>query len=494
MPPVSVKPPPKNTVLVSHGRPPWYDERGNHTMNAFVVGIAGGSGSGKTHVARQIVRSLGSIPSVVILSQDSFYKKHTEQELVDAFANNYDFDHPSSIDMDSFAECLKDLKECRQASVPIYDFTTHQRLEERKYLYGAAIILTEGIMALQDAKLRALYDLKVFVHCDSDLMLARRIKRDVAERGRSVDGILEQYLRFVKPSYDNYVLPSQAHADLIVPGSNNQVAIELICTHIRRKLDERSNHFRAKMATPHLYTTPSGTAIPESTLDELDLTIMPQTRQIQGIFTILRSKTSSKQDFIFFVDRLSTLLVEHASQFLPYASRSVITPTEAAFDGKTMSAKHICGVSILRSGGALERGFRRVFNNVPMGSLLVQSHGEDGEPLMLHSMLPVCVRQRHLAKDTFVFLLDAQIVTGAAAFMAVRILLDHGVKQENIIFVTFLVAKGGGVPILRRAFPHMKIVTGDVDPALRDDSQGSDGKQVWAMLPGLGQIGDRYYL
>ncbi|KAJ7227218.1 armadillo/beta-catenin/plakoglobin [Mycena pura] len=487
--------PKKNTVLVSHGRPPWYEEDGHRICDAFVVGIAGGSGSGKTHVARQIVRSLGSIPSVVILSQDSFYKHHTPEELALAHASAFDFDHPDSIDMALFAACLADLKECKQTNIPIYSFTTHQRLDEPKYLYGAAIIITEGIMALQDSKLRELYDLKLFVQCDSDLMLARRIKRDVEERGRSVDGILEQYLRFVKPAYDNYVLPSQRHADIIVPGSNNTVAIELICTHIRKKLQERANHFRPKMATPHLYARPSGRKLegPKQKLEELNLTVHPQTRQLQGIFTILRSKTSSRQDFIFFVDRLSTLLVEFALQFLPYAPRTVTTPTEAAFTGK-----HVCGVTILRSGGALERGFRRVFNNVPIGSLLVQSHTSDGEPLMLHSMLPVCVRKRHLAEEAFVFLLDAQIGTGAAAFMAIRILLDHGVKPQNIIFVTFLVARGGGVSVLRRAFPDVKIVTGGVDDVMRTDwpdGEGNpQGRQVWAMLPGLGQIGDRYYL
>ncbi|KAJ6576473.1 armadillo/beta-catenin/plakoglobin [Mycena vulgaris] len=493
--------PKKNTILVSHGRPPWYGQDGLRISDAFVVGIAGGSGSGKTHVARQIVRALGSIPSVVILSQDSFYKPHTPEELVLAHANAFDFDHPDSIDMPMFASCLKDLKACQQSNIPIYSFTTHQRVEETKYLYGAAIIIAEGIMALQDPGLRELYDLKLFVQCDSDLMLARRLKRDVAERGRSVDGILEQYLRYVKPAYDNYVLPSQRHADIIVPGSNNTVAIDLICTHIRRKLHERSNHFRQKMAIPHLYASPSGTPFPESKLEDLGLTILPQTRQLQGIFTILRSHTSSHQDFIFFVDRLSTLLMEYALQYLPYVAKTVTTPTEATFTGQAFSAKYVCGVSILRSGGALERGFRRVLNDVPMGSLLVQSSDSDGEPLMLHVMLPVCIRKRHMAEETWVFLLDAQIGTGAAAFMAIRILLDHGVKAEHIIFVTFLVARGGGVSVLRRAFPSVKIVTAGVDDIMQEGrlngshrEENPHGRQVWAMVPGLGQIGDRYYL
>ncbi|KAJ6619783.1 armadillo/beta-catenin/plakoglobin [Mycena sp. CBHHK59/15] len=507
--------PKKNTVLVSHGRPPWYGEDGHRICDAFVVGIAGGSGSGKTHVARQIVRALGSIPSVVILSQDSFYKRHSPEELVLAHANAYDFDHPDALDMPMFAACLADLKACQQSNIPIYSFTTHQRLDEPKYLYGAAIIITEGIMALQDPELRKLYDLKassdrssilcilhvypiqLFVQCDSDLMLARRIKRDVAERGRSVEGILEQYLRYVKPAYDNYVLPSQRHADIIVPGSNNSVAIELICTHIRRKLMERSNHFRQKMAIPHLYVSPSGTSIPQCKPEDLNLTVLPQTRQLQGIFTILRSKTSTRQDFVFFVDRLSALLMEHALQYLPYSSKTVTTPVNANFTGKVMDAKYVCGVSILRSGGALERGFRRVLNDVPVGSLLVQSNTSDGEPLMLHVMLPVCVRKRHMAEEAWVFLLDAQIGTGAAAFMAVRILLDHGVKPQHIIFVTFLVARGGGVSVLRRAFPDIKIVTAGVDNVMQEGrlngSQGegnSPGRQIWAMLPGLGQIGE----
>lgn len=490
--------PKKNTVLVSHGRPPWYGEDGHRISDAFVVGIAGGSGSGKTHVARQIVRALGSIPSVVILSQDSFYKHHTPEELALAHASAFDFDHPDSIDMPLFAACLADLKACQQSNIPVYSFTTHQRLEEPKYLYGAAIIIAEGIMALQDPGLRELYDLKLFVQCDSDLMLARRLKRDVAERGRSVDGILEQYLRYVKPAYDNFVLPSQRHADVIVPGSNNTVAIDLICTHIRGKLQERSTHFRQKMAVPHLYASP---AIPECKVQDLNLTILPQTRQLQGIFTILRSKATTSQDFIFFVDRLSTLLMEFALQFLPYAPNTVITPMEVAFTGKVLSAKYVCGVSILRSGGALERGFRRVLNDVPVGSLLVQSNTSDAEPLMLHVMLPVCVRKRHMAEETWVFLLDAQIGTAAAAFMAIRILLDHGVKPEHIIFVTFLVARGGGISVLRRAFPGVTIVTAGVDDIMQEGwiegSQGQgkpQGRQVWAMLPGLGQIGDRYYL
>jgi len=359
-------------------------------------------------------------------------------------------------------------------------------------------------MALVDPSLRALYDLKVFVQCDSDLMLARRIKRDVKERGRDVEGILDQYLRHVKPSYDNFVRPSASHADIIVPGSNNDVAIDLICTHIRQKLQDRTHKFRQKLAVPSKYVpAQSGASTPEARVEDLGLTILPQTRQVQGIFTILRDKMSSRQDFIFFTDRLSTLLVEHALQHLPYLPKTVTTPVGTKAHGKSLDAQNICGVAILRSGGALERGFRRVINDAPVGSLLIQSDSKSGEALLLQATLPFYVRLRHLSETAFVFLLDAQIGTAAAAFMAIRVLLDHGVREDRIIFVTFLVARGGGVSFLRKAFPGVKIVCGGVDDRMQEGwlegykGEGNPegkGRKVWVMKPGMGQIGDRYYL
>ncbi|KAH9928598.1 armadillo/beta-catenin/plakoglobin [Fomitopsis serialis] len=491
----------KNTVLKSHGRPPWYGEDGHRISDAFVIGIAGGSASGKTHVARRIVQSLGSIPTVIIMSQDSFYKRHTEEEIELAFASRYDFDHPDAIDMPLFASCLADLKACRQTNIPIYSFTEHQRLDETKYLYGAAIIIAEGIMALHDPALRALYDLKIFVQCDSDLMLARRIKRDVTERGRSVDGILEQYLRYVKPSYDHFVQPTSRYANIIVPGSDNAVAIDIISTHIRRQLDERATQLRQRLAgaVPRELVAHGSLDLSSSSLN---ITQLPQTPQLKGILTILRDAETCRGDFIFFSDRLATLLVEKATELLPYRPKAVITPLGVEAHGKQVDVQHLCGVSILRSGGPLERGLRRVINDIPIGSMLIQSEAASGEPLLLHLQLPVCVRQRHLAQNTYVFLVDAQIGTGAAGFMAIRMLLDHGVPQDHIIFVTFLVARCGGISVLQRAFPNVKIVCGAVDDHLREmwlegvdeDEQPAEGRKVWVVEPGMGHIGDRYYL
>ncbi|KAH7925492.1 armadillo beta-catenin plakoglobin [Leucogyrophana mollusca] len=490
----------KNTILKSHGRPPWYGEDGLPICDAFVIGIAGGSASGKTHVAQQIVRSLGSVPTVVIMSQasrDSFYKYHTPEEVALANANRMDFDHPDALDMPMFAACLADLKACRQTNIPIYSFAEHQRLDETKYLYGAAIIIAEGIMALNDPALRELYDLKVFVQCDSDLMLARRIQRDVKERGRSVEGVLEQYLRYVKPAYDNFVQPASRYADIVVPGSNNAVAIELISTHIRRQMTERARHFRKNMASRHVDGCLNAS---DNSIEGLDLIVLPQTPQLKGIYTILRDETTNRQDFIFFVDRLATFLIEKAMEHLPYRPKAIMTPVGEECVGKELDVKHVCGVSIIRSGGPLERGLQRVLSDAPVGSLLVQSDARTGEPLLLHVMLPICIRLRHLAENAWVFLLDAQIGTGASAFMAIRTLLDHGVRQDHIIFVTFLVARSGGVSVLRKAFPRVTIVCGAVDDNLREawlehyDAEGEghhegDGRKVWIMEPGMGQIG-----
>jgi len=413
------------------------------------------------------------------------------------------------MDMDLFAACLSDLKHLRQTNIPVYSFAQHQRLDETKYLYGATIILAEGIHALHDPELRKLYDLKVFVQADSDLMLARRIARDTKERGRSVDGILEQYLRYVKPSFDNFVLPSSRHADIIVPGKDNAVAIELISTHIQRQLERRSRHFRRKMAESLKRSMSKGPPR-ESTIEELGLTVLDQTPQLKGIYTVLRDRTSTRQDFIFFTDRLATLLVERAMEKLPYREVSVETPIGEHCKGKTIDAQSLCGVTILRSGGPLEQGLQRVISDVPMGSLLVQSDSKTGEPLLFQVSLPECIRARDRAASTWVFLLDAQIGTGAAGFMAIRVLLDHGVNPAHIIFVTFLVAQSGGVAHLRRTFPDVNIVTGAVDDGLRevwlenaerhkvfpveDGFDNEEQHKAWVIEPGMGQIGDRYYL
>ncbi|TXT09214.1 hypothetical protein VHUM_02688 [Vanrija humicola] len=531
----------KNVVMASHGRAPWYTPDGKN-VDAYVVGIAGGSSSGKTSVARAILQGLDHIPSVMILSQDSFYKYHTEEEIRLAFASELDVDHPDSIDMELFAKCIVDLKKGKATELPVYSFVHHQRMPETKYIYGASVIIVEGILAMQP-ELRDLYDLKIFVNCDSDLMLARRIKRDTVERGRDVNGILDQYLRFVKSSYDNFVQPSSKYADIIVPGYNNETAIELLITHVKRQLKTRALRFRDDLVVSKSELAQS------ASWDDEHVVLLEQTNQLRGIMTILRDTETNRGDFIFYIDRLATLIVEKALTLLPHKSKDVVTPTGNLYHGVANCDSEIVGVSILRSGGPFSHGLRRVIRDVPLGSLLIQSDPRTGEPLLLNLNLPQQLRSHTTSEKTQVLLLDSQMGTGAAALMAIRVLLDHGVPERHITFLTFLVSRQA-VHTVRRAFPHVRIVTAAIDSRLdevhlpgssgkldaadpefaarliaqsdvyddaseaaatptewrnndagsaaaereKDLAAGVNDRLAWVVLPGMGHIGDRYYL
>ncbi|WWC90457.1 uridine kinase [Kwoniella dendrophila CBS 6074] len=459
----------KNMVMASHGRAPWYGPDGKN-VEAYVIGIAGGSASGKTSVARAILSALNYVPTVLILSQDSFYRALQPEEVKQAFNNDYDFDHPNSIDTPLFVKCLMDLKQGKATEIPVYSFEHHRRMPEKKYIYGASVIIVEGIMALQSPELRSLYDLKVFVNCDSDLMLARRIKRDVKERGRDVEGILDQYLRFVKNSYDNFVQPSSRYADVIVPGSSNQLAIELLVTHVKRQLDTRSLRFRRMLAESGeekaKARSRSSTLVNGETEDKPNVVLLEQTNQLLGIMTILRDRTTEREEFIFHADRLSTIVVEKALTLVHCQPKTVKTPLGLDYEGLA-SDDTLVGISILRSGGPFSHGLRRVIRDVPIGALLIQSDPKTGEPLLLKSDLPGSIKCRETSSDVKVLLLDSQMGTGAAAMMAIRVLLDHGIKATNIIFLTYLITESA-IHSVHRAFPEVQIVTAAIDPELSE--------------------------
>ncbi|XP_063457231.1 uridine-cytidine kinase-like 1 isoform X2 [Pan paniscus] len=236
----------KRTIYTA-GRPPWYNEHGTQSKEAFAIGLGGGSASGKTTVARMIIEAL-DVPWVVLLSMDSFYKllhslPHqvlTEQQQEQAAHNNFNFDHPDAFDFDLIISTLKKLKQGKSVKVPIYDFTTHSRKKDWKTLYGANVIIFEGIMAFADKTLLELLDMKIFVDTDSDIRLVRRLRRDISERGRDIEGVIKQYNKFVKPSFDQYIQPTMRLADIVVPrGSGNTVAIDLIVQHVHSQLEER---------------------------------------------------------------------------------------------------------------------------------------------------------------------------------------------------------------------------------------------------------------
>jgi len=203
----------------------------------ILIGIAGGSGSGKTLVARTIVRELGS-DRVVVIDQDSYYKDLDDIPHRDRDVRN--FDHPDAFDGELLKRHIQDLLEGRPIEQPIYDYTQHRRLRETRTIADHVVIVLEGILIFVDPELRSLMDIKLFVDADPDVRFIRRLKRDLVERGRPVDSIVRQYEESVRPMHMQFVEPTKRHADLIIPeGGHNRVAIDLVKTKIRELLRER---------------------------------------------------------------------------------------------------------------------------------------------------------------------------------------------------------------------------------------------------------------
>jgi len=203
----------------------------------ILIGIAGGSGSGKTLVARTIIRDLGS-SRVAIVDQDSYYRDLDDIPLAERDLRN--FDHPDAFDNELLRSHIRDLLDGKTIQQPIYDYTRHARLKETKTIGDHAVIVLEGILIFTDEELRDLMDIKLFIDADPDVRFIRRLRRDLVERGRSVDSIIRQYEESVRPMHMQFVDPSKRHADLIIPeGGHNKVAIDLVKTKIRELLRER---------------------------------------------------------------------------------------------------------------------------------------------------------------------------------------------------------------------------------------------------------------
>jgi uridine kinase len=200
-------------------------------MSAIVIGVAGGSGSGKTTVVRRIVESLGS-DQVTVLDHDRYYRDRNDLRLEERAALNYD--HPDALETDLMVEHLHQLKAGRPVDVPLYDFTRYARLDATEPAPPRRAIIVEGILVFVDAALRALMDIKVFVDTDDDTRFIRRLQRDVAQRGRTMESVIDQYQSTVKPMHLEFVEPSKRYADIILPqGGHNAVAIDMLLSLIR---------------------------------------------------------------------------------------------------------------------------------------------------------------------------------------------------------------------------------------------------------------------
>ncbi|XP_043409318.1 uridine-cytidine kinase-like 1 isoform X6 [Prionailurus viverrinus] len=456
----------KRTIYTA-GRPPWYNEHGTQSKEAFAIGLGGGSASGKTTVARMIIEAL-DVPWVVLLSMDSFYKVLTTQQQEQAARNNFNFDHPDAFDFDLIVSTLKKLKQGKSVKVPVYDFTTHSRKKDWKTLYGANVIIFEGIMAFADKTLLELLDMKIFVDTDSDIRLVRRLRRDISERGRDIEGVIKQYNKFVKPAFDQYIQPTMRVADIVVPwGSGNTVAIDLIVQHMHSQLEERKLRWdMAALASAHQCHP-----LPQT------LSVLESTPQVRGMHTIIRDKETSRDEFIFYSKRLMRLLIEHALSFLPFQDCVVQTPQGQDYAGKCYAGKQITGVSILRAGETMEPALRAVCKDVRIGTILIQTNQLTGEPELHYLRLPKDISDDH------VILMDCTVSTGAAAMMAVRVLLDHDVPEDKIFLLSLLMAEMG-VHSVAYAFPQVRILTTAVDKRVND---------LFRIIPGIGNFGDRYF-
>lgn len=419
--------------------PPWAD--------MSIIGIAGSSGSGKTSLAVEIVQSL-NLPWVIILSIDSFYKTLTPEQNALAHRNEWDLDSPESIDFDLLVEKLLSLKQGKRTDIPVYSFQQHQRLQKSVSLYSPHIVVLEGILALHDPRVLDLLDMKIFVEADADVCLSRRIIRDVRERGRTMEGTVKQWFRYVKPVFQKYVEPQRETADLIVPrGMQNKMAIQMIVNQTKQILKEKSIKHNAELE--RLGQQVDTYELPPNVM------VLGGTPQITGVSTILRDPITDQVDFIFYFDRLTALLIEKALDCHIYVAHKVKTSTPGTYTG-LKSAGPISAVVVLRGGSCMETGLKRTLPDCLTGRLLIQSNIRTGEPELHYlTLFP------NIAEHETVMLLDPQMSSGGAALMAVKVLVDHGVAEARIVFVTCLAGRRG-LKRLMTVFPKIKVVVANI--------------------------------
>ncbi|KAH6668624.1 uridine kinase [Plectosphaerella plurivora] len=412
-----------------HYSPPWAD--------VSIIGIAGSSGSGKSTLAHAICAKL-NLPWVVILSMDSFYNPLTPAESKKAFANEFDFDAPDAIDFDVLVECLRDLKAGKRAEIPVYSFAKHQRLDHSTTIYSPHVLILEGIFALHDPRILDLLDMRIFCEADADTCLSRRVLRDVRDRGRDVEGIMKQWFGFVKPNFEkaiNFPPPP--------PATPSLTSKAMVVQYIERKLLEKSTHHRAALTQLEV----------EAATHPLSnqVVLLEQTPQLKGMNTILQDIDTSSEDFIFYFDRLASLLIEQALNNVRFSGKTIQTPAGYKYNGLTPDGE-VTAVLVLRGGAAFETALHRLIPDCRTGRILIQSDVRTGEPALHYLKLP-----QKLEDSESVLLIDTQMASGGAALMAVQVLVDHGVAQEKIVLACYHAGKLG-VHRLSKVFPGVTVV------------------------------------
>ena len=210
-------------------------EREEQTLEILVIGIAGGTGSGKTTLMKNLIGQLGD--QVTVISHDNYYRAHDDLPYEERCKLNYD--EPAAFETELMVEHLRMLKQGQAVDCPVYDFAVHNRSRQVTRLEPRSVIMVEGILIFENEALRNLMDIRIFVDTDADIRLCRRVKRDVNKRGRTLESVLIQYQETVKPMHDRYVEPSKKFAHLVVPeGGKNLVALDMIAHRIRRHIQE----------------------------------------------------------------------------------------------------------------------------------------------------------------------------------------------------------------------------------------------------------------
>mmetsp|Transcript_63594 Transcript_63594/g.196932 ORF Transcript_63594/g.196932 Transcript_63594/m.196932 type:complete len:478 (+) Transcript_63594:53-1486(+) len=428
---------------------------GSHSISGkqpFLIGIAGGTASGKTTVCQRITQALGD-QSVVLLSLDEFYRDLTPEE--SAHIGEINFDEPAAFDIKTVSECLDALKRGESFEVPVYDFVTSKRRPDvSRHVNPADVVVIEGILSLHLPEIVGKCNMRIFVDTDDDVRLARRIRRDTVERGRDVESVLSQYTRFVKPAFEKYVLPSKQNADVIIPWmQDNTVAVNLITEHIRTKL--QISDLRRIYSSLH---------------------VMPSTMQTRGMHTKIRCRMTTRTDFVFYADRLIRLVVEAALSLLPFSTTTVTTPSGELYQGVNF-CEHICGVSIIRSGEAMENALRACCYGIKIGKVLIHRNGDNGQ-VLAYEKLPHDIAERD------VLLMDPILATGNSAVRAIELLTNHRSVEESKIILLTLIAAPQGIHKVCTRFPRVKVLTTEIDECVGPDH---------SVRPGIGDFGDRYF-
>lgn len=420
----------------------------------FIIGVCGGTAGGKTSVCRRIIQELGD-QRVSIVSMDSFYKSLPPN----ASPSTFNFDHPDAFDYDRFSEVLASLVKGLPTDIPVYSFEKHARLPEVENLVPTPVIIVEGILIFHDKRLRDLMHMKVFVDTDADTRLLRRIRRDIRDRGRTYESVIDQYEATVKPAHDEFIEPTKKFADIIIPHWPNEAAVDLITHQVRAKM-----------------------GIPDIRRQFPNLSVMTATATTRYLHTVIRDVSTPRVDFVFHADRLIRLAAEFGTAMVPWNERTVTTSMGKQYVGVDYPTDKLCAVSIVRGGEAMEVALAQVCQNLRVGKMVFRfpndGSGETGEPTLIYSKLPRTI------KDNYVFLLDPILGCAKAVKSAVETLINkEGVLERNIIVLSLMISPEA-VRSLCGSFPAIRVVTTEVDSGV--DERGY-------LVPGIGNFADKYF-